>query len=132
MAARVSAAEEDFVGCTACPGERMGTARQDSIVLGERILRLPRAGRSTPRAAPGWKFCDFCAAATAPAAEGWSVVDFGVGVGRFQLVAGREHGQAADHTIHIEAVGRTGSRAGTQLGQDMALLKCQRNEACAL
>ncbi len=37
------------------------------------------------------------------------LVDFSLRIGRLQLVAGRQHGQATNHTIHIKAIGRTGT-----------------------
>lgn len=43
-------------------------------------------------------------------------VDLSIRVGGFQLIAGSHHGQATDHAIHIEAVGRTGAGLHARLG----------------
>ena len=44
-----------------------------------------------------------------------SGVVFSLWVGRFKLVAGGQHGQTADHPIHVETVGRTGAGFYTRL-----------------
>ena len=42
------------------------------------------------------------------------LVDLGVRVGGFELVARRQHRQAADHAVHVEAVRRAGARLGAR------------------
>ena len=44
------------------------------------------------------------------------LVDFSFRIGRLQLVAGRQHGQATNHTVHIKAIGRTCSGFDARFG----------------
>src|SRR5664279_3391559 len=43
-------------------------------------------------------------------------VDFGVGVGRLELVARSDHRQSRDHAVHVEAVRRAHARLAARLG----------------
>ena len=46
----------------------------------------------------------------------FSVVNLGIRIRRFQLVAGGQHGEAANHAVHVEAVRAAGARFFTRLG----------------
>ena len=56
---------------------------------------------------------EFCCIATTclttPGLAGRSVVDLGIRIGRFKLIAGRQHGQPGNHAVHVEAVRAAGA-----------------------
>ena len=62
------------------------------------------------------------------AASAGLLVHLGVGVGRFELVARRDHRQTGDYAVHVEAIRRAGARPHARSRQLVAFSESQRNE----
>src|SRR6478736_794995 len=102
MAPMVSAAREDLEVCTRGP-----------------VLAAGQAGGVHNRwdryCAPGGRSGTLDVALQQPRCV-TSIVGFGVRVGGLELVAGGQHGETADHAVHVEAVRGAGTRLLARLG----------------